>query len=239
LNATLVTRLPFPLQLGSAPFTIRGDWAAEGAQHITGHYSLKEFGKLAVRELSAGRPLVVNDNVAEMDPEEAATFQQIGISATVCVPLLRDGRLTALMAVHHCVRHQWTDHEVALVLEVTDSEPAASRRGTNCPAQFAPGLPRVPAFDETLSRFREGCGSMPLCFADLGFPIFRTRLMLRDVICLTGPEAARVFYEDQRLTRVSAMLSGKLHKIGCKVGRPRPDPAQISHSWSCPAQPLP
>lgn len=101
-------------------FTIRGDWAAEGAQHITGRYSLKEFGKLAVRELSAGRPLVVNDNLAEMDPEEAATFQQIGISATVCVPLLKDGRLTALMAVHHCARHQWTDHEVALVLEVTD-----------------------------------------------------------------------------------------------------------------------
>jgi len=101
-------------------FTIRGDWAAEGAQHITGRYSLQDFGKLAVRELSAGRPLVVDDNLTELDPEEAATFQQIGISATVCVPLLKDGRLTALMAVHHRAPHEWTDHEIALVLEVTD-----------------------------------------------------------------------------------------------------------------------
>ena len=28
-------------------FTIRGDWAAPGAQHIVGHYRLADFGKLA------------------------------------------------------------------------------------------------------------------------------------------------------------------------------------------------
>jgi len=68
-------------------------------------------------------------------------------------------------------------------------------------------IPRMPAFDETLSLIREGYGFMPRRFADLGLPIFRTRLMLRDVICLTGPEAARLFYDDQNLTRVGAMPS--------------------------------
>ena len=43
-------------------FTIRGDWAAPGAVHIVGHYSLADFGKLAVKNLSAGQPLIVNDN---------------------------------------------------------------------------------------------------------------------------------------------------------------------------------
>lgn len=101
-------------------FTIRGDWAAPGAPHITGHYRLKDFGKLAVTELSNGRPLVINDNLAEIDPEEAAAFQEIGITATICMPLVKDGRLTALMAVHHGRPHQWTPHELSLVREVTD-----------------------------------------------------------------------------------------------------------------------
>lgn len=101
-------------------FTIRGDWAAPGAQHITGRYRLKDFGKLAVSELSAGRPLIINDNLKEIDPDEAATFQAIGISATICMPLVKDGRLTALMAVHHSTPHRWTSHELALVREVTE-----------------------------------------------------------------------------------------------------------------------
>lgn len=101
-------------------FTIRGDWAAPGAQHITGHYHLKDFGQLAVSQLTAGLPLVINDNLEEIDPQEAATFQAIGISATICMPLVKDGRLTALMAVHHSAPHQWTSHELALVREVTE-----------------------------------------------------------------------------------------------------------------------
>lgn len=101
-------------------FTIRGDWAAPGAPHITGRYSLKDFGKLAVAELSNGRPLVINDNLSEIDPEEAATFQEIGITATICMPLVKDGKLTALMAVHHGRPHRWTPHELSVVREVTD-----------------------------------------------------------------------------------------------------------------------
>ena len=100
-------------------FTIRGDWAAEGAQHIVGHYSLADFGALAVERLSAGLPLIISDNLAEIAPHEAATFQAIGIGATICMPLVKDGRLTALMAVHHRTRHDWTQHELAVLSEVT------------------------------------------------------------------------------------------------------------------------
>jgi PAS domain S-box-containing protein len=101
-------------------FTIRGDWAAPGAQHIVGHYRLADFGKLAVANLSIGKPLVVNDNLKELEPEEAATFQNIGIGATICMPLVKKGRLTALMAIHHQGPHQWTDNELALITEVTE-----------------------------------------------------------------------------------------------------------------------
>jgi PAS domain S-box-containing protein len=101
-------------------FTIRGDWAAPGAMHITGRYSLADFGRKAVTELSAGRPLIINDNLRELAPEEAASFQAIGIGATICMPLVIEGRLTALMAIHHRVPHNWSGDELVLLREVTE-----------------------------------------------------------------------------------------------------------------------
>ena len=101
-------------------FTIRGDWSAPGSESIVGHYSLAAFGKLAVRNLHAGVPLVTNDNLAELAPEEAATFLGIGLAATICMPLVKEGRLTALMAVHSAVPRVWSLDELALLREVTE-----------------------------------------------------------------------------------------------------------------------
>lgn len=101
-------------------FTIRGDWAAPGSQSIVGHYRLADFGKLAVRNLSAGLPLVINDNLAELEPQEAATFQSIGIAATICMPLVKGGKLTALMAIHDKSPRTWSEAELSLLSEVTE-----------------------------------------------------------------------------------------------------------------------
>jgi PAS domain S-box-containing protein len=100
-------------------FTIRGDWAALGSTSIVGRYRLADFGKLAVQNLSSGLPLIVHDNLRELAPEEAATFQSIGIAATICMPLVKGGRLVALMAIHDCVPRTWTYAEVSLLREVT------------------------------------------------------------------------------------------------------------------------
>ncbi|WP_245930596.1 PAS domain S-box protein [Methylobacterium radiodurans] len=101
-------------------FTIRGNWHAPDAPSILGHYSLAAFGRLAVGELNAGRPLVINDNLAEIALHEAKTFQDIGIAATICMPLVKDGRLAALMAIHHAQPHHWTEEELGLIREVTE-----------------------------------------------------------------------------------------------------------------------
>ena len=101
-------------------FTIRGNWHAPGSPSIIGHYSLADFGKLAVQELSAGRPLVINDNLKEISPSEAKTFQDIGIGATICMPLVKAGRLTALMAIHDKDPHYWSEYELAVIQEVTE-----------------------------------------------------------------------------------------------------------------------
>ncbi|MET0250643.1 MAG: PAS domain S-box protein [Novosphingobium sp.] len=101
-------------------FTIRGNWHAEGSPSIVGHYSLADFGTLAVDELGAGRPLIVNDIRAQLLPREARTFLDIGIAATICMPLVKEGRLTALMAIHDKTPHLWTEHELDVIREVTE-----------------------------------------------------------------------------------------------------------------------
>ncbi|EJL29267.1 PAS domain S-box protein [Novosphingobium sp. AP12] len=111
-------------------FTIHGNWHAPGSPSIVGHYSLADFGALAVRELNAGRPLIVNDNAAELPPEEAKTFQDIGIAATICVPLVKQGRLTALMAIHDRAPHSWTDYELGVIREVTERSWAHIQRAS-------------------------------------------------------------------------------------------------------------
>ena len=101
-------------------FTIRGNWHAPASPSIVGHYSLSDFGKLAVQELGAGRPLVINDNLKEISASEAKTFQDIGIGATICMPLVKGDRLTALMAIHDKEPHYWSEYELAVIREVTD-----------------------------------------------------------------------------------------------------------------------
>jgi PAS domain S-box-containing protein len=101
-------------------FTVRGDWCAPGAASIVGRYRLADFGTRAVTELAAGRPLIVNDNARELAPHEATAFQANGIAATICMPLVKRGRLTALMAVHHREPHAWSEGELATIREVTE-----------------------------------------------------------------------------------------------------------------------
>jgi PAS domain S-box-containing protein len=101
-------------------FTIRGDWSAPGAATIVGTYSLAKFGATAVRNLRAGRPLVTNDTLHELGPSEAGLFLQLGLRATVCMPHTKQGRLTALMAIHSAQPRVWTVDELALLREVTE-----------------------------------------------------------------------------------------------------------------------
>ncbi|WP_159947359.1 cytochrome P450 [Rhizobium sp. 18065] len=87
--------------------------------------------------------------------------------------------------------------------------------GASEPAR-SPAIPRSPGFDETVKLAREGYGFLSQRFRSMNSQIFRTRLMLRDVICLTGPDAARLIYDDDRLTRVGAMPQMVLRLIAGK-----------------------
>ncbi|WP_338477536.1 ATP-binding protein [Pseudomonas trivialis] len=101
-------------------FTIRGEWSAQGTPSILGRYRLADFGERAVSCLRAGQPLVIRNNLEELPPHESVNFQALGVTATICMPLIKDGRLTALMAVHDRQARFWSTYDLALLGEVTE-----------------------------------------------------------------------------------------------------------------------
>jgi PAS domain S-box-containing protein len=102
-------------------FTIRHDHAVPGVPSSVGAYRLDLFGPRAVADMQGGRTLLVGDVAAELSPGEGReTFLGIGISAIICCPLLKAGRLAAMMAVHMAHPRRWTAEEVRLVEAAVD-----------------------------------------------------------------------------------------------------------------------
>jgi PAS domain S-box-containing protein len=102
-------------------FCIRSDFTAPGVASSTGDYSLDLFGPRAAAEMRAGETLVIHDVSAELAPAEGRDmFRTIGIDAIICCPLIKDGRLAAMMAVHQSQPRAWTAGEIALVKEVVE-----------------------------------------------------------------------------------------------------------------------
>ena len=102
-------------------FWIRSDYNAPGVESSVGAYSLDLFGPRAAADMRLGRTLIVRDVVAELQPSEGREmFQAIGIDAIICCPLVKEGRLAAMMAVHQDHARDWSLGEITLVREVAE-----------------------------------------------------------------------------------------------------------------------
>lgn len=102
-------------------FVIHQDYVAAGISSSAGDYSLDLFGPRAASDMRNGEVLVIRNVTAELAAGAGREiFQSIGIEAIVCCPLVKDGRLAAMMAVHQNVSRDWQPDEIALVLTVVE-----------------------------------------------------------------------------------------------------------------------
>jgi len=117
-----VTRVAYAdLEPDNDRFTIRHDWTAPGAASTVGVYSLDLFGSRARADMREGRTLLIHDVDRELsDDDGAGMFNLIGVKAIICCPLVKAGRLVAMMAVHQEHPRHWTAGEVALVEAVVE-----------------------------------------------------------------------------------------------------------------------
>jgi PAS domain S-box-containing protein len=101
---------------------VERDWTRDAATASLAGESriLDGFGPAVIAELRAGRTLVVEDCYS--DPRAgrhfAAVWDSIGCRALVVVPLIREGRLRAVVYLHEPAPRSWSGEEVGLVEDV-------------------------------------------------------------------------------------------------------------------------
>lgn len=97
-------------------FQLTGDYT-NGAKSIIGRYTFSAFGQEVLRLMREGKPYIVNDvnNDPQVKPADLPAYQMTEIKAVICVPLHKDGKFVAAMAVHESTPRIWQPQEIALV----------------------------------------------------------------------------------------------------------------------------
>ncbi|HEX5657061.1 MAG TPA: PAS domain S-box protein, partial [Polyangiales bacterium] len=100
-------------------FVIIGDYARD-ATSIVGRWPVAAFGPECARCMRAGEPYVVHDvnDSPFIGPEHLTAYRATTIGAVICVPLHKQGKFTAAMAVHQKVPRRWSRLELELVTRV-------------------------------------------------------------------------------------------------------------------------
>lgn len=96
-------------------FVISGEWSKDAGHSFVGRYRLSDYGPEIVNTLNAGRAVVLSDLLAALSSDAAAIAAATGVAATISVPIIRQGRLAAMLAVHHYTPRLWTEQEASLL----------------------------------------------------------------------------------------------------------------------------
>lgn len=107
------------------------DWNAGTLPDNAGRHPIESFAPAVIDELRHGRTVAIDD--VRRDPRCAgaatqAGFERRGIAALLNVPLVKDGRLRAVLAVHGRAPRAWRPAEVALTQETAERTWAAAER---------------------------------------------------------------------------------------------------------------
>ncbi len=102
-------------------FTILQDYTALGVASSTGRYSLQLFGPRSAADMRGGSTLVIRHVSGELAAGEGREmFHVISIEAIVCCPLVKNGQLVAMMAVHQDQPRDWSADEIGLIQTVVE-----------------------------------------------------------------------------------------------------------------------
>ncbi|MDO9712734.1 PAS domain-containing protein [Paracraurococcus lichenis] len=108
---------------------IERDWTAPEVASVVGEWPLAEFWTNFADAMRRGEAVLVADVVA--DPRTAAyaaAYIAVGVRASLQVPVVEGGRVTALLFVHEAAPRAWTEEEVAFARGAAERVWAAAER---------------------------------------------------------------------------------------------------------------
>ncbi len=100
---------------------IEREWNNGSMPSNVGRHRIDDFGPAFAADLRAGRTVVIEDvgrDARTSSAEARAAFLRVSVAAFVNLPLVKDGRLEAVVAVHSRQPRGWSDEEVGLAHEV-------------------------------------------------------------------------------------------------------------------------
>jgi PAS domain S-box-containing protein len=102
----------------------------DGTMDNAGVHRLDAFGSF-IDDLKRGSKIAIGDvsrDERTNPPEALETFARVSIAAFINVPIVKNGRLVAVLAVHQQAPRNWTEEEVSLTDEVAQRNWAAVER---------------------------------------------------------------------------------------------------------------
>ena len=107
--------------------TIDQDWCIHGLATLAGTWRMHDLGSFA-DALWSGEPLVVADTGIDPDRYPEGTLDTQGVRALLSVPLIEQGKLVAILFLHHADARNWTAEEIDFVREFAERIRSVSER---------------------------------------------------------------------------------------------------------------
>jgi PAS domain S-box-containing protein len=99
-----------------------GDGYVNGVPQIPGRYRLNDFGAEAHAALRSGGIVAIPDAARSphLNETQRAAFRSVQVASALDVPLLKEGRPVAMIAVHQSTARAWTPDEISLTKETAE-----------------------------------------------------------------------------------------------------------------------
>lgn len=98
------------------------EYSEAGPGIVNQRYSPRDLGAKLAAAHASGDPVRVDD--IETDPrfdgQNRPLFRSLGIASVLTLPMMRGGRIVAVLSVQHDHPHVWSDSEVELVRDLAD-----------------------------------------------------------------------------------------------------------------------
>jgi PAS domain S-box-containing protein len=95
----------------------------DGVASIAGRHRLDDYGAQLIEELRAGRTVVLATlagDVRVADAAVQAAYDRIDTRSMLCVPLVKEGRLVAILVLHHRLPRAFSAEDAALLEQLAE-----------------------------------------------------------------------------------------------------------------------
>ena len=113
----------FNIDADQTTATLVQGWNDGRISENAGPHKLSDFGEAFIADLQRGNTVAigdVRDDARTATEGSLAQFDSVSISGFADIPLIRDGRLTAVLALHCTAPRQWSDEATTLAQEVAE-----------------------------------------------------------------------------------------------------------------------